>query len=179
MLLFLHMVVSSAPLTALLVLLVLITLQTLFSVLVLFRFNAELKAVDRLATNFLHRLHQELAAARRLLSLLAPIIKKLPDFQSELSRILEVSSKMAQKANGSLEGWLRTCGTGLETFERQAGTLVNRFSQKTLAVHRAILHPAIEISAALRGALSALTHLFSRKKSPASVLHGQDQQIFI
>lgn len=163
-------------LTLIVTLALLVLLQAVFFAVFWLLLDKFLQKVDKKLTLPLQKAGEAAEEAQSLAGKLAPLVQKVTNFESEVTSVLNLARKFASQGDQALVQGLTTARSQVERASTQIDKVLGKFTEQTFKVHRAILHPAIELSAIIRGAGTVLARLFSRDKTKPAL---QDKEIFI
>lgn len=158
------------------VLALLVVLQAVFFTIFWLLLNKLLRKVDKKLTLPLQKAGEAAEEAQSLAGKLAPLVQKVTNFESEVTSVLNLTRKFASQGDQALVQGLTSARSQAERASNRIDSVLGKFTEQTFKVHRTILHPAIELSAIIRGARTVLSRLFSRDKTAPPL---QDKEIFI
>ncbi len=142
-------------------------------------FSSNLKKLRQQVPLVVRRVEHTLRLTSGILTQIQSASRGLAVAQERLSLELGRIGSAIQQADGTTQQALAVLRDNLAPVSRQVDRVLSQLSRQTFRVHRAILEPALEVSAVMRAVLATLTRLLSTSDRVRSRDATPDEEIFI
>ncbi|MBI4445858.1 MAG: hypothetical protein HY645_08095 [Acidobacteria bacterium] len=160
------------------ILAVLVLLQALVWTFTLVFLHRAISSAENLLLRLIVHSRELTHLLHPLASLLQPLTEALPKMEKEVLSILRATEAFAAHTGQELSTKLERLRAALNRIDRSLEQVFSNFLHATYQVHRVVMHPALEVSAALQGFKAILLKLFTQEQPP--VAHSaQDGEDFI
>lgn len=157
----------------------LVIFQAVFSLIFSLVFSRKLKKLRQRLPLIARRTEEALKLGSGLLLHLQSVAKGVMVVQERLSVELGQIDSGIKSVDQATQRTLTVLRDSLRPISGHLDRALSQLSRQTFRVHRAILKPALEASAVMRGVLSVLTQFGSSPDRDCSVSATSDEEIFI
>ena len=142
-------------------------------------FSRNLKKLREQVPLVARRVEDALKLTSGILTQIQSVARGVTVAQERLSLELTRIGSAIQQADRTAQQALAVLRDSLSPVSGQVDRVLSQLSRQTFRVHRAILEPALEVSAVMRAVLATLTRLLSAPNRGRSMDAAPDEEIFI
>ena len=142
-------------------------------------FSRNLKKLRTHVPLFARRVEDTLKLTSGILTQIQSLARGIAVAQEKLSLELTRIGSAIQQVDRTTQHTMAVLRDNLSPVSGQVDKVLSQLSRQTFRVHRAILEPALEISAVMRAILATLTGLLSASNRSRSRDSASDEEIFI
>ncbi len=142
-------------------------------------FSRNLKKLREQVPLVARRVEDALQLTSGILTQIQSVARGVTAAQERLSLELTRIGSAIQQADRTTQQALAVLRDNLSPVSGQVDRVLSQLSRQTFRVHRAILEPALEVSAVMRAVLAALSRLLSTPNRGRSMDASSDEEIFI
>ena len=142
-------------------------------------FSRNLKKLREYVPLVARRVEDALKLTSGILTQIQSLARGVAVAQESLSLELTRIGSAIQQVDRTTQHTIAVLRDNLSPISGQVDKVLSQLSRQTFRVHRAILEPALEVSAVMRAVLATLTGLLSASSRGRSMESAPDDEIFI